>query len=181
MEFPAQHEPLPWQTLESTELLRTPWWALWQDTVRTHQQATLTYYYLERSPFIMVVPLLADGQVAMLHQYRYSMRRWCWEFPAGRIDQGETPLQAAQRELQEEIGGTSSEWQAIGTYTTSSGITNERYTLYVARQVHLGANQPEETELFTISRFSRQDALDMLDQGEITDGPTALAMLRCLT
>src|SRR4051812_32994338 len=78
-EEPAQ----PWTTLSSRPVHATPWFTVREDQVRTQAGVELTYTYLERPGAVFVVPVLADGRIALIRNYRYVIGAWCWEVPAG--------------------------------------------------------------------------------------------------
>ena len=85
----------------------------------------------------------------------------------------------ARRELLEEVGGQAAKLHCIGRFHTSNGISNEVAYVYLATGVELGEAQPEPTELMEIRLVPAEEALRMARQGEITDGPSALALLWC--
>jgi ADP-ribose pyrophosphatase len=92
---------------------------------------------------------------------------------------GLTPEEVASRELYEEIGGTAAHLRYVGQFYTSKGISNEVAYVYLATGVELGESRPEPTELMEIYLVSVKDALRMAREGEISDGPSALALLWC--
>ena len=90
-----------------------------------------------------------------------------------------SPKEVARRELQEEVGGTAAQLRYVGRFYTSNGISNEVAYVYFASGVELGEAQPEPTELMEIRLVPVGEALRMAHEGEITDGPSALALLWC--
>jgi ADP-ribose pyrophosphatase len=104
---------------------------------------------------------------------------WCYEVPAGGLSPGLTPEEVAERELLEETGGTAAELRYIGRFYTSNGISNEVAYVYLATGVELGEAHPEPTELIEVRLVPIEEALCMAREGEITDGPSALALLWC--
>jgi 8-oxo-dGTP pyrophosphatase MutT (NUDIX family) len=101
------------------------------------------------------------------------------EVPAGGLSPGLTPETVARRELLEEVGGTAAELRYVGQFYTSNGISNEVAYVYLATGVELGEAQRELTELMEIRLVPVEEALRMAREGEITDGPSALALLWC--
>jgi 8-oxo-dGTP pyrophosphatase MutT (NUDIX family) len=101
------------------------------------------------------------------------------EVPAGGLSPGLTPEEVARRELLEEVGGTATELRYIGQFYTSNGISNEAAYVYVAAGVELGKTHREPTELMEIRLVPVGEALRMAREGEISDGPSALALLWC--
>jgi ADP-ribose pyrophosphatase len=87
--------------------------------------------------------------------------------------------EAARRELLEEVGGRAVELRYVGQFYTSNGISNEVAYVYLATGVKLGEAQREPTELMELRLVSVEEALRMAREGEIADGPSALALLWC--
>jgi ADP-ribose pyrophosphatase len=104
---------------------------------------------------------------------------WCYEVPAGGLSRDLTPEEAARRELLEEVGGRAADLRHIGQFYTSNGISNDVAYVYLATGVELGETQRELTELMEIRLVPVEEALRMAREGEITDGPSALALLWC--
>jgi ADP-ribose pyrophosphatase len=169
-------EPVrPWTTLSSRPVHATPWFTVREDQVRTQTGAALTYTYLERSGAVFVVPVLADGRIAMIRNYRYVIGAWCWEVPAGgREDQ--TAEEAAARELREEIGGTAESFITLGGFYLSNGTSNEYATVVLARGVALTEPEREPGELLYSVPMPAADALSLARTGQIADGPSALSL-----
>ncbi len=167
----------PWTTLDSALVYTTPWLALRQDRVRTHTAREITYTYLTCRDAVFVVPVTAAGEIVLLRQYRHPVRAWCWEVPAGALDAGEDAPTAAARELREEIGGTCGVLRPIGTFFASNGVSDERFHLFLALGVTLGASAPEHTELLRVVPLPAAEVLRLARTGAISDGPSALALL----
>ena len=168
-----------WETLDSKYLWRSQWYNLRQDRLRTPEGREFTYTLIDHPGAVWIVPITADGQIALVWQYRYTIADWCYEVPAGGLSPGFTPEEVARRELLEEVGGTASELRYIGQFYTSNGISNEIAYIYLATGVELGETQREATELMEMRLVAVEEALRMAREGEITDGPSALALLWC--
>ena len=113
----------------------------------------LSYTYLEVPRAVFVVPLTVDGQVALVRQYRHPVHNWVWEVPAGSIESGETSLEAARRELAEEIGGEGFELELVASFKSSSAHMDLAGDYYLASQVSLGVARPESTEAIEVRLF----------------------------
>jgi ADP-ribose pyrophosphatase len=177
--FHLRDEPAqPWITRSSRPVHTTPWFTVREDQVGTQAGAELTYTYLERPGVVLVVPVLADGRIALIRNYRYVIRVWCWEVPAGgREDQ--TVEEAAARELREEIGGTAESFRPLSGFYLSNGTSNEYATVVLARGVTLAEPEREPGELLYTVPMPVADALSLARTGQIADGPSALALLLC--
>jgi ADP-ribose pyrophosphatase len=168
-----------WQTLESRSLWRSEWYNLRQDRVRTQTGHEFTYTIVDHPGAVWVVPVTADGQIVLIRSYRYPVDDWCYEVPAGGLSPDLTPEEAARRELREEVGGIAAKLRYVGQFYTSNGISNEVAYVYLAAGVELGTARHEPTELMEMHPVPVARALRMAHEGEITDGPSALALLWC--
>lgn len=171
--------PEPWQTLSAERPLVTAWYSIRQDRVRTHTGDEISYTYIDHPGAVYVVPLTVDGYMLLIRQYRYPVREWCWEVPAGSIEVTENGAAAAARELAEELGGVSEHIRLVATFYVSNGISNQRSEIYLATEVELEQSKREPTELLRVVAVPQHEALRMARTGEITDGPSALALLLC--
>ena len=99
--------------------------------------------------------------------------------PAGGLASGLAPEEVARRELPEEVGGTAADLRYIGQFYTSNGISNEESYVYLATGVELGETRREPTELMELRLVPVDEAMRMARNGEISDGPSALALLWC--
>lgn len=125
------------------------------------------------------VVVLDDTQrVCLLRQYRHVAGQWLWELPAGKIEQGEPPLQTAQRELAEEAGVMAGEWRELGEIYSSPGVFKEVIHLYLARNTAPVAVMHEAEELIAIEWVDFKQALSWAGNGEITDAKTVIGLFR---
>jgi ADP-ribose pyrophosphatase len=169
----------PWQTLDAARLWESRWYNLRQDRVRIHTGAEITYTFQEHPGAVFIVPVTADGEIVLLHQYRYPVGQWLWEVPAGAVDGDEGLEAAARRELAEEIGGTAEKLRYVGHFFAASSVSDLRVNVFLATGVQLGRSVPEATELIEIKTVSATEALAMARRGEIKDGQSALALCLC--
>jgi ADP-ribose pyrophosphatase len=180
-----------WETLDSRYLWKSHWYNLRQDRLRTPSGHEFTYTLVDHPGAVWVVPVTVDRKVALVWQYRHTVDDWCYEVPAGglgaRLDQSQrTPdsrlvqsEEVARRELLEEVGGTAAELHYVGQFYSSNGISNEVAYVYLATGVQLGETHREPTEMMEMCLVPLEEALRMARKGEISDGPSALALLWC--
>jgi ADP-ribose pyrophosphatase len=168
-----------WETLSSRFLWQSHWYNLRQDQVRTQDGHEFTYTIVDHPGAVWVVPVTADGKVALIWHYRHTVDGFCMEVPAGGLSPGLTPEEVARRELLEEVGGGAADLRYVGQFYTSNGISNEVAYVYLATGVELGETHHEPTELMEMRLVPVEEALRMARKGDIADGPSALALLWC--
>jgi len=129
----------------------------------------------------VVVLAVDDGpngpQILLEKQYRHAAGRFLYEIPAGRIDEGESELKAAKRELREETGYSARSWKRILHFWASPGFVAEAMSLYLARGLKLGQAQPEADEIIEIALVPLAKAVAMVMQAEIHDAKTIAGIL----
>jgi ADP-ribose pyrophosphatase len=118
-----------------------------------------------------------ESQILLERQYRHAVRDYLWELPAGRIDEGETELAAAKRELLEETGYTAKSWRRILKFYVSPGFLDEYMAVYLARQLRAGVAQPEADEKIEQKLVPLSQALQMALSGKIRDAKTLSSVL----
>jgi ADP-ribose diphosphatase len=116
-------------------------------------------------------------RILLEYQYRHAAQEFMWELPAGRIDEGESELAAAKRELLEETGYTARHWKRILKYYPSPGFIDETMAIYLASGLKAGVAQPEADEKITVKLVSLPAALKMLAKSDIRDGKTISGIL----
>jgi ADP-ribose pyrophosphatase len=119
----------------------------------------------------------SEPSILLERQYRHAARAMLWELPAGRIDDGETALTAAKRELLEETGYSARQWKRVLHFYVSPGFLDETMTIYLARGLKAGAAQPEADERIATRFFSLAEAKAMALHGRIRDAKTICGVL----
>lgn len=125
----------------------------------------------------VVIPVDGKGRVLLVRQYRLPARSYLWELPAGRLDEGETPLSAARRELLEETGYRARRWKKLAAFYPSPGYVSEKMTLFLARDLVEGAAAPMEDERIETRWFTRREVDERLCRGKFLDGKTIAGLL----
>lgn len=119
-----------------------------------------------------------ENQVLIVKQYRYPVGKGLIELPAGLIDQGEAPLEAAKRELREETGYIANKWTELTSFYTSAGCHDEKLFLYLAQDIEKVSGQDlDRGEVLTYDKIPFSDLYDMVKVGEIEDGKTIIGVL----
>jgi ADP-ribose pyrophosphatase len=119
----------------------------------------------------------SEPRILLERQYRHAARRFLWELPAGRIDEGENALVAAKRELLEETGYTAKRWKRILHFWASPGFVAEAMSIYLAKSLHSGTARPEDDEVIHARFFPLSTAVRMVMRGTICDAKTISGVL----
>ncbi len=125
-----------------------------------------------------VLPIFKDGRLLLIHQYRPAVGRMVYEIPAGRLEDGETPEDCVRRELVEETGYTATEFIAMGSLWSAVGFCDERVSLFLAVDLSETVAAPEPDEVIELAPMTLERALRPIEQGEILDSKTLVALLR---
>lgn len=126
-----------------------------------------------------VVPLLDNGDVLMIRQFRYPFHRVLSEVPAGKLDcASEDPLEAAKRELREETGAVAAEMIDLGPYYPTCAYSNEIIHMYLATGLTFGDSALDEDEFLSTERIPLDTLIENIMQGNIADGKTQTALLK---
>jgi ADP-ribose pyrophosphatase len=128
----------------------------------------------------VAVPLLDDGSLLLVRQYRYPLKQPLLELPAGKLSPGEDPMVCAARELEEETGYTAQKLTKLTAIYTTPGFCNEQLHLYLAEDVRRSSTgqQLEEGELsLTVEQIPLHHVVEMIEKGEILDSKTICGIL----
>jgi len=126
---------------------------------------------------VVILPLLGDGRVCLIRNQRIAVGEELIELPAGTLNPGEDPLETARRELAEETGYQAECWQRLHEFWMSPGILNERMHLYLATGLEPGPAAPEVGEQIRTLVVPWEEALELIDAGQIRDAKTLASLL----
>lgn len=178
MDFSAEHSN-PWATKKTAKVYDNPWISLTHREVVNPSGKDGIYGVVHfKNLAIGVVPIDEEGNTWLVGQYRYTLERYSWEIPEGGCPLGTDPLETAKRELKEETGMTASNWTHILDLHTSNSVTDEAGMVFLATGLTQGDSQPEETEDLRVEKVPLKKALELIDQGVITDALSVMGLYR---
>ena len=170
---------MSWKQLDSRTIYENPWMEIREDHVVNPGGGENHYGYVHfKNRAIAILPLDDDGNTWLVGQQRYTLGEYSWELPMGGAPLDESPLDAAKRELREETGLTATRWSEVMRLHTSNSITDEVGIVYVAEGLTQGEPEFEETEDLEIRKLPLDEAVRLVNYGEITDAISVAAILR---
>ena len=168
----------PWTVEGSAEVYRTPWVEVAEDKVIGPDGTRGVFTTVRMRPGVSVLALDEDGFAHLTVEYRYAVERESVEVVSGGIDEGETPLAAARRELREELGITAREWSDLGAVDPFTSVVLSPARLFLARALTHAGHEREGTEVIRALRAPLPEAVRMVTVGEITHGPSCVLILK---
>ncbi|RMG43172.1 MAG: NUDIX hydrolase [Candidatus Dadabacteria bacterium] len=167
----------PWKKLASRQVYSNPWMTVREDSVIRPDGQEGIYGVVETKLATGVVALDDDDRIYLVGQYRYTVDKYSWEIIEGAARDGESPLEAAKRELKEEAGISAADWKLLcPEFHTSNCFTDERAVIFLARNITEGQANPDPTEVLQIKKTTLDDCLNMIRNGEITDAMSIIAL-----
>jgi ADP-ribose pyrophosphatase len=128
--------------------------------------------YIHYEGAVVILPVLDDGAIVMIRNYRFAVDEHLMELPAGMLDEGEPPEVCAARELTEETGYKAETVEKLGQFYTGPGTTNQVLHSYLATGLTEGTQDLEEYERITVDSFPQEEVRRMIASGEIHDAKT---------
>lgn len=174
---------MKWKTLESRYLIKRPWLTARRDTVRLPSGVVNDeYYVLEYPDWVNVIAVTTDGMFVFVKQFRYALGEVSTEICAGVMEEGEEPLDAAKRELEEETGYTGGCWQEMMTLSQNSSTCTNTTHCFIATGVEkTSAQHLDATEDIEVCLLTRGEVLGMLRRNEIKQALMAAPLWRYMT
>lgn len=158
-----------WRTISSKYLFNRPWLTARLDVVELPDgRINNEYYVLEYPDWVNVIAITEDGHFVMERQYRHALGINSYELPCGVMEKGETPLEAAQRELKEETGYGGGTWEEIMTVGPNPGSMSNLSHSFLARGVaKITSQKLDSTEDLTVHLLSQDQVLDLMINDQI--------------
>ena len=167
--------------LKSEMIYKGPVFGVRRDEVLEPGGVRATREVITHPGSVVVLPVLIDGRVLMIRQYRHATRQYLWELVAGRIDEGETVKEAAARELLEETGYQAKRFCLFLDLFPTPGFLEERMYLLLAEGLTKGKAQPEEDEKIFSRAFRVGELKQMMKRGRLRDAKSIAGLLYYFT
>lgn len=165
------------QRHDTNALYRTPRFTVVEHQVTRPDGTVATCPAVEHPGAVVILPLLDDGRICLIYNHRLTVRQTLVELPAGTRHLGEPAEQTAGRELQEETGYQAGRLDKLAEFFTSPGIADERMHAFVATDLTPGPPAREPNEQIENLLLTWDEAMALVDQGEIQDGKTLVTLL----
>lgn len=166
-----------WKTLSSKVLYKNEFITFYKNRVIQPDGNKGEYPIIKRRPAVVIVPLEKDGTTFLVRQFRYTLQKESLELPAGYIEDNESPLEAAKRELVEEVGLKAKNWKKIGEMFMTGSIFYGKHIYYLATDLTQGLSDPEPTEEITIEKYPLSEVVNMVLEEKFNIGSSAVAIL----
>ncbi len=167
---------VPEETLESRQAFSGRLIDVRVDSVKMADGRTARREVVEHPQVVAILPVLDDGRLVMVRQFRHAVGKILLEIPAGGIEKGETPEAAVGRELREETGYQAGKLEHLVSFYTSPGFTTEYMHLFRATELRPGTPEEAADEVIELLELSAREAWDHVRNGEVQDCKTLLAL-----
>lgn len=151
---------------------------LQRDTVLLENDDTATREVITHPGGVCIVALTENNEVMMVRQFRYPQKKILLEIPAGKLEWGEDPFEAAKRELKEEVGAIASEYENLGEFMPTPAYDTEIIHMYLAKGLTFAEQNLDADEFLDVEKMPLDDVVRMIVNGQIKDGKTQAAILK---
>ena len=165
------------RVLSSVTVYEGPIFGIRRDKVIEPSGVRATREVITHPGSVVVLPVLADGRILLIQQYRHATRQYLWELVAGRMDPGETPKAAAARELIEETGYRAKRFRIFLDIFPTPGFLEERMFILLAEGLTAGKAEPEEDEKIISRSHDRKQLEEMIRGGKLRDAKSIAGIL----
>lgn len=150
---------------------------VWKDKVKLPNGREASREMIKHPGAVGILPVLPDGSLIFVKQFRYPVNSVLYEIPAGKLEPGEDPKECAVRELSEETGYAAKTWTYLTSIVTTPGFTDETIHLYLAENLTAEQQHPDEDEFLDVVKLPPQQVKAMLLKQELFDAKSLAALL----
>lgn len=168
---------LPRELIESQHIFKGAIFTVERDRIREENGFEIVREIVRHPGGAGCLPLLPDGRVVLVKQYRHPARRELLEIPAGKIEAGESPIECATREVEQETGFRAGKVELLADFFSTPGFCEERLYIYLATELTLAEQNPDHDEFVEVVCLPLTEAVAMAERNEIEDSKTIIALL----
>lgn len=182
-EFMDTEKDNKWKILSTEYLIKRPWLTARRDMVELPDGRVIPeYYVLEYPDWVNVIAITKNGQYVMERQYRHALGVTCYELPCGVMEAGESPVEAAKRELLEETGFSGGEWQEIMAISANpTSMTNITHCFLATGVEKTFEQNLDSTEELSVHLLSREDVRSLVGNGGMIQSLMIAPLLKHLS
>lgn len=166
-----------WKKLSSKILFENGYWSYYLDEFEIEGRGRGAYHYVHTRGSSMIIPVMADGSILLINQYRYLNKKESLEFPCGGVDEGLTIEENAVKELREETGYSSTNIVKVGEFSPYTGASDEMCSVFIAKELFPHPLQNDATEEFEILIKTPAEIDKLIESNVIWDGLTLSAWI----
>ncbi len=159
-----------WKTLLREEVFSTPWMSIYHDQFEMPGGKKGNYFYMHTKGSALTIPIIDNGKVLLVRQYRYLTNNASLELPCGGIKEGQSEEEAARAELREETGYECDKLRKVGKFIPYNGLSDEFCSVYIAKKLRSVGMKPDDTEQIEVIHASPEEVDTMIQKGKIVDG-----------
>lgn len=163
--------------ISSREVYKCPLFRVTEDVAKDPDGFEIKRSIVRHSGSAVMMAVDAKKRILLVRQFRLPAEKMLWELPAGRLDPGEKPLQAAKRELMEETGYRAKTWKKLASFWPSPGFVGEKMTIFLATDLTEGEAKPMDDERIETRWFSAREVQEMIAAQKVEDGKTLTGFL----
>lgn len=167
----------PWKIKSRKLIYKNPWLEVIEDKVIRPDKKPGIYATVKIQPGVAILPIDKNGYIYLIKHFKYPLGKYCIEAAGGGIEKNEKPLQAARRELEEELGIKAKKWAYLGRYDPLTGVVNCPQYLFITKDLTFTNKNHEGTESITTIKIKLDKALKLIRQNKITEGQARVLIL----